>query len=237
MESNGATAPPPPQQPPSQPAVELPAQPPAQPPSQAPQSPRPPQGPPLPPLPRGAGARGVHLRISRRLLWVGRAAYPLHNIVRVQTTVLTPDRGRAVVQFVKWAGVLFVAYILLAFFIEESPSSSYGGYEERDSTAETLVGVEVIVGMFLLAQLVYRLSRPDVHAMVVEVASASIALVTMEDESQLDVVVQHLVHAIDHPEAEFSIRMEKVELNLKSYHLGDSVNIYGGVGNTGVVKT
>lgn len=214
MESNGATAPPPPQQPPSQP-------------------PRAPQGPPLPPLPRGAGARGVHLRISRRLLWVGQAAYPLHNIVRVQTAVLTPDREKAVVQFLKWAGALAVAYLLVALLADGSRSYSGDG----DSTAEALRGVGVIVGIFLLGLLVYRLSRPDVHAMVVEVASASIALVTMEDESQLDVVVQHLVHAIDHPEAEFSIQMERVELNLKSYHLGDSVNIYGGVGNTGVVKT
>lgn len=164
---------------------------------------------------------------------MGRAAYPLHNIVRVQTTVLTPDREKAVVQFLKWAGVLIAAYVLVALLADAG--SGYSG--DEDSDVEAMRGVAIIVGICLLGQLVYRLSRPDVHAMVVEVTSASIALVTMEDESQLDAVVQNLVHAIDHPEAEFSIRMEKVELNLKSYHLGDSVNIYGGVGNTGVVKT
>lgn len=230
MESTGATAvPPPPQQPPSQP----PAQPPAQ-------SPAPPPGPPSPPLPRGAGADGVQLRISRRLLWVGQAAYPLHNIVRVQTALLTPNRVRAVILFLRWAAVLVLAYVLIAQFADDDGPGYSGGYGDEDntgSTVEALLGVAAMAGMILVGLLVYRLTRPDVHVMVVEVASASIALVTMPDEDQLEVVVQHVVHAIDHPEAEFSIRMDRVELNLRSYHLGDSVNIYGGVGNTGVVKT
>ncbi|MFD5145652.1 DUF6232 family protein [Streptomyces sp. NPDC058401] len=214
MESNGATAPPPPTQPPRQPA--------------------------LPPLPPSAGARGVQLRISRRLLWVGPAAYPLHNIVRVQTAVLTPDRAKAVIRFLVWGTALAVFCFLLAQFTDDGPNYSYGDYGYEDgagSTAEALYGVGFIGGLALVSLLVYRLSRPDLHVMVVEVASASLALVTMPDASQLDVVVQHVVHAIDHPEAEFSLRMDRVDINLKSYHLGDNVNVYGGVGNTGVVRT
>ncbi|MGW5399986.1 DUF6232 family protein [Streptomyces sp. NPDC003952] len=219
MESNGVAAPPPP--------------PPAHPPRQA-------ALPPLPPLPPSAGARGVQLRISRRLLWVGPAAYPLHNIVRVQTAVLTPDRAKAVVRFLIWGAVLAVFCALLAQFSDDGPSSSYGDYGYEDgagSTAEALWGVGFIGGIALVVLLVYRLSRPDLHVMVVEVASASLALVTMPDASQLDAVVQHVVHAIDHPETEFSLRMDRVDINLKSYHLGDNVNVYGGVGNTGVVRT
>lgn len=215
MEFNGATGPPP----------QLPSQP-----------PRPPQGPPLPPLPRGSGSGGVQLRISRRLLWVGKAAYPLHNIVRVQTAVLTPNRVKAVIDFLKWAGALVGAYILLALFADDSPSYAYGNSADNtSSTFEAVAGVGSLVGIFLVGLLVYRLTRPDLQVMVVEVASASIALVTMEDEGQLEAVVQHVVHAIDHPEAEFSIRMDRVELNLRGYHLGDNINV-SGVGNMGVVK-
>ncbi|MFD6888419.1 DUF6232 family protein [Streptomyces sp. NPDC059957] len=223
MESNGVAAPPPPQQPPSQPPV--------QPPSQAP---------PLPPLPPGAGKYGVDLRISRKLLWVGPAAYPLHNIVRVHTSILSPDRARAGVQFLKWGAALVVVLYVLVEFVIDEPSYSYdgyGNYEESTSSQEVVLTFGIIAGLFLLAQLIYKATRPDLHVLAVETASGSIALVTMRDKSQLGVVVQHVVHAIEHPEAEFSIRMDRVELNLKSYHLGDSVNIYGGVGNAGVVKT
>ncbi|MFF1409747.1 DUF6232 family protein [Streptomyces sp. NPDC058289] len=205
-------------------------------------APPPPQGPPLPPLPPGAGAYGVELRISRRLLWVGTAAYPLHNIVRVHTSVLSPDRAKAVVQFLKWGAALVVVFFLFAEFVidETFNSCDYSSRwceEEMTSEFEMLWAFGIIAALYLVAQLVYKATRPDLHVLAVEVASASIALVTMRDESQLGVVVQHIVHAIDHPEAEFSIRMDRVELNLKSYHLGDSVNIYGGVGNSGVVKT
>ncbi|MFF3212510.1 DUF6232 family protein [Streptomyces sp. NPDC002886] len=184
----------------------------------------------------------MQLRISRRLLWVGQAAYPLHNIVRVQSAVLTPDRVRAVIRFLKWAAVLAAGYVLVAWFVEDNTNYlvddyDYGYEDGSNSTVEALWGVGALAGMFLVGLLVYRLSRPDLHVMVVEVASASIAVVTLPDESQLDVVVQHVVHAIDHPEAEFSLRMDRVELNLKNYHFGDSVNIFGGVGNSGVVKT
>ncbi|WP_327305188.1 DUF6232 family protein [Streptomyces sp. NBC_01298] len=182
----------------------------------------------------------MQLRISRRLLWVGQAAYPLHNIVRVQTVVLTPDRVRALIRFLRWAAVLTAAYFLLAWYAEDNTDYLYGdyGYEEStDSTVEALWGVGALAGMFLVGLLVHRLSRPDLHVMAVEVASGSLALVSLPDESQLDVVVQHVVHAIDHPEAEISIRMDRVEVNLKNYHFGDSVNINGGVGNSGVVRT
>ncbi|MCY0931679.1 DUF6232 family protein [Streptomyces sp. H27-H1] len=187
---------------------------------------------------------GVDLRISRRLLWVGSAAYPLHDIVRVHTSVLSPDRGKAAVQFLKWAAALAVVFYLLQEFVIDDSSSSYGDYggygsyeDDSASQGEVLGALAIIAAISLAVYLVYKLSRPDLHVMAVEVASASIALVTMRDESQLGVVVQHVVHAIEHPEAEFSIRMERVQVNLKSYHLGDSVNIYGGVGNTGVVKS
>ncbi|MFZ3499573.1 DUF6232 family protein [Streptomyces sp. 5.8] len=211
MESNGVTAPPPPQQPP------------------------------LPPLPPGAGKYGVELRISRRLLWVGPAAYPLRNIVRVHTSVLSPDRAKAGVQFLKrGAALAVVLYVLVEFVIDEPSYSSgiYGNYEDSASSQQQMVWTfGIIAGLFLVAQLIYKVTRPDLHVLAVETASGSIALVTMRDKSRLGVVVQHVVHAIEHPEAEFSIRMDRVELNLKSYYLGDSVNIYGGVGNAGVVKS
>ncbi|MFZ3499574.1 DUF6232 family protein [Streptomyces sp. 5.8] len=56
----------------------------------------------------GVDEFGVTLRVSRRLLWVGEAVYPLHNVVRVRSFVLKPNRTKAVVQFGQWMAVVVV---------------------------------------------------------------------------------------------------------------------------------
>lgn len=233
MESNGAA--PPPQSPPAPPTVP-PTVPPTGPKAGSTASP-----PPLPPLPPHTAGIGVDLRVSRRLLWVGEAAYPLHNIVRVQTSVLVPNRAAASMQFLKWTAVLAVVFVVLQTLNEESYSgSSYGSYDDYGdtaSTAQTLWTVGIAILIYLVAQLVFKLSRPDQHVLAVETAGASIALVTMTDKDRLRLVVRYIVHAIEHPDAEFSVRVERLVLNPKSYHFGDSANIYGGVGNTGMVKS
>lgn len=100
--------------------------------------PRPPVGPPpaADPYPDVAPAAsvqpviGVHLRVSKRLLWVGDAYYPIQNIARVYTLTIHPRRREAVVLFVKrllLTGVVTTFLGLLAAAIDAFGSGDSGG--------------------------------------------------------------------------------------------------------------
>ncbi|MCB5179334.1 DUF6232 family protein [Streptomyces antimicrobicus] len=174
---------------------------------------------------------GVQLEVSRRLLWVGEAAYPLHNIARVHTFTLRPDRWGAFVSFLKWLGGTVVVFVLL-----QTANESTSSYSERDENADGLWIIGGMAAIGLVITLVARLATPSRHALGVETSGPSTALVTLPEKEQLRQLVGLIVHAIEHPETEFSVRVERLSINPKNYHLGDSVNIYGGSGHTGVAK-
>ncbi|RSS79989.1 DUF6232 family protein [Streptomyces sp. WAC06614] len=211
MESTPAVPPPPPSVPPTPPA---------------------PSAPPAPPLPPMRGGHGVALRISRRLLWVGEAAYPLHNIARVHTFTLRPDRWGAFMSFLKW--LFGSAVVLVLLQITSAGSSSYA---ERNANADGLWALGIGVAVVLVVSLCVRLAAPSQYVLGVETSGPSTALVTLPEKEQLRQLVGLIVHAIEHPEAEFSVRVERLSINPKNYHFGDSVNIYGGAGHTGVSKS
>ncbi|WP_426569450.1 DUF6232 family protein [Streptomyces canus] len=98
------------------------------------------------PPPRPPAAAGVELRVSRRLLWVGEAAYPLHNITRVHTFVLRPKRMEALNDFLKWTAITAVVFVILQVLNQNASS-----YSSRDDSAGTLwvLGVAVVIGLFL----------------------------------------------------------------------------------------
>ncbi|MFF2958153.1 DUF6232 family protein [Streptomyces sp. NPDC057963] len=184
-----------------------------------------PAPPPPPPPPTGTS---VDLRVSRRLLWVGEAAYPLHNITRVHTFVLRPKRMEAFTSFLKWLGITFVAFILLQ-------NSTYDDSSANGSSGALLLPA-VAVAIGLVVHLVKELSASSEHVLAVETSSTSTALVTLPNPDQLRQLVVYLVNAIENPEAEFQVRVERVLVNPKNYHFGDNVNMYGGLSNTGVSK-
>ncbi|MCX5405364.1 DUF6232 family protein [Streptomyces sp. NBC_00335] len=212
--------------------------PPQEPPQETPQPPvAPPVVPPaLPPVPRslahsqgpesqvpgwgeGVDEFGVTLRVSRRLLWVGQAVYPLHNVVRVQSFVLKPNRTKAALQFGLWMVVMLVLASL---------SKSISG-----SGVPLII---VLVMILLVAQLVWRLTRPNVFAMAVETSGTPLAVVTLARLDDLRGLVRRIVDAIEHPEKEFSIYVHQLQVKLGDYHFGDTVNINGGNGNKGILK-
>ncbi|MET9853442.1 DUF6232 family protein [Streptomyces sp. NPDC006450] len=203
------------------------------PPSEPPQ-PQPPQPPVVPPVrPSPAPARppepgapgwnqevdefGVTLRVSRRLLWVGEAVYPLHNVVRVRSFVLRPNRTKALLQFAQWMVVVVVLSLLRGL----------------PDGARLILAVVMI---FLVALLVRRLTRPDVFAMAVETSGAPAAVVTLTHRDELRRLVRSIVDAIEHPEREFSVYVQQLQVKLGDYHFGDTVNINGGNGNKGILK-
>ncbi|MFJ5221664.1 DUF6232 family protein [Streptomyces sp. NPDC088400] len=184
-----------------------------------------------PPPPSGTS---VELKVGRRLLWVGEAAYPLHNITRVHTLVLRPKRMEAFMSFLKWLGIIVVAFVLLQM-VNANSASPYDEQAGSDSASTLRVlGIAVVIGLAL--RLAKEWSAPSQHVLAVETSSASTALVTLPNPEQLRQLVRYLVNAIENPEAEFHVRVERVLVNPKNYHFGDNVNMYGGLYNTGVSK-
>lgn len=193
-----------------------------------PPTPPPPPLPPPPPPP----ANGVDLKVGKRLLWVGEAAYPVHNITRVHTFELRPKRMEAFLSFLKWLAATFVAFVLLQLANENGSS----GYEDPNESADVLWVLAIGIAIGLVVRLVKDLAAQSEYVLAIETASGSSALVTLPDPNRLRRLVHHLVNAIENPEAEFQVRVERVLVNPKNYHFGDNVNMYGGMFNTGVSK-
>lgn len=162
------------------------------------------------------------LRVSARLLWVGDAVYPLHNVVRVRTYVLRPNRGQAVGEF---ALSMLVMAVLLFLAIAGGGGGGAG-----------VIAIIVVV-LFLATRLVHRLTRPDLFVMGVETSGAPAAVVTLADRAELRRLVARIVEVIEHPTAtEFSALVLRPAVNIGQYvHNGDTANISGS-GNIGVMK-
>ncbi|MCF4138463.1 DUF6232 family protein [Streptomyces sp. Tue 6430] len=174
----------------------------------------------------------VALKVSKRLLWVGEAAYPLHNIARVHTFVLKPKRMAAFGDFLKDAAYTAVG---LAVIRAMNANDSSRSAEDAGLQVVWVLGLTVLV--WLLSRLLKVWSSPDEHVLAVETSSGSTALVTLPDPAQLKQLVLYITHTIEHPETEFpEIWVQSLQVNPKNYQFGDTVNMYGGLHNTGMVK-
>ncbi|MFC9394146.1 DUF6232 family protein [Streptomyces sp. NPDC057027] len=208
----------------------------------------PPPKPTRPPVPRPAHAPPPSvppprqgLVISKRLLWVHGGAYPLENIVRVYTFVLRPWRGEAFARFLKRGGITLALLLFLMYLSDSSSGSSWdSGYGSSGSDMEGFVAFALFaVAMLLIyffgvmASVVFA-KEHDVLA--IETNGRSTALVTGKRE-YLNQLVGSIAEAIDKPDAEFQAAVGTLAItNYGDYFFGDTVNMYGGSGNTGVVK-
>lgn len=136
------------------------------------------------------------------MLWIGAAALPLHNLTRVEAIKIKPERN--VFRFL--AGLAVVAFV----------------YSMTD-WAPVLVLLFVLVFFFVKA-----LIAPERPVLVVETAGGSLVLVTLPSVDELRVIAGQIVHAIDHPEAEFTAHVHQ----LNNYN-GPVFNQNGGQ-NTGI---
>ncbi|MEU0576135.1 DUF6232 family protein [Streptomyces griseoincarnatus] len=175
--------------------------------------------------------RSLDLRVGKRLLWVGGAAYPLQNITRVYTFTLMPRRKEATMLFLKRAALtLAVAFgLTIVAALATIGNQSLAG------------GILVFTWMGAIGALVFSavemfsvLGAPPQYVLAVETSGPSIAMVTSSDPRRLDQLVAPIVQAIENPEAEFQVKVEQLVVDPKNYYFGDNVNMYGGSGNVGV---
>ncbi|WP_324784012.1 DUF6232 family protein [Streptomyces sp. H51] len=169
--------------------------------------------------------------MSGRLLWVGEAAYPLHNISRVHTFVLKPKRAEAVNDFLKWTALTAAALVALQAISQDASSR---GQENGSVRGLGALGLVVVIGLFV--RMLKMWNTPPEHVPAVETASGSTSLVTLPDPAKLRQLVLYIVNAIENPGAEFHVRVASLQVNPENYQFGDTVNMYGGLHNTGMTK-
>ncbi|MFF8596718.1 DUF6232 family protein [Streptomyces sp. NPDC015220] len=183
----------------------------------------PPGPPPRPPLAPPASRKGgtLVLQVSRRMLWVGSVAIPLHSITWVDAFRLKPDRGAAVNRFLKW---LIGLGLVLAVI-----SSTTKGEVRVSGQSDVSLSVLLIV---LVVYALKDLFEPAKPVLVVEMASGSTVVVTLPSVDELRQIADRIVRAIDNPEAEFSTLVQQFRSNTTNNY-GSVVNMHGGRGNTG----
>jgi hypothetical protein len=175
----------------------------------------PPVPPPAPPvIPPPPNRKTVVLRVDKRLLWVGDAAYPLRNVTRVYPVEFKPKRMETFGYFVIGSAIAFVV-----------------ARTEPDTAAGSVLVVIALFAWFLRV-----LTSPSKYALVIDTSGAASALVTLQHHEQLKQLVNAIVEAVETPEKQLHVQVESLHINRNAYHHGDKVNIYGGLGNTGVLK-
>ncbi|WP_406476072.1 DUF6232 family protein [Streptomyces platensis] len=217
--------------------------PPAAPPPPPAAPPQPPVGPspaadPYPdvaPAASGQSIIGVDLRVSKRLLWVGDAYYPLQNVARVYTLTIHPRRKEAVVLFVKRLLLLGVATVLLLLLAATNSGFGSSGDDSGGVTALVVIAAGAAL-VYSLVEMLKVLSAPPHFVLAVETTGPSTAVVTSPDPDQLRRLAHQIAHAIENPAAEFTVRVNTVTVSPKHYYFGDNVNMYGGTGNVGMAS-
>jgi hypothetical protein len=189
----------------------------------------------VPPPARTAPPATVELRVSKRLLWIGSAVYPLHNISRVYTFILRPRRKEAVLRFLRYtAGTLVVAFIAM---LPGLPSLAFQGSDS--GAAGYIVWVWILAlgaAIYFFVDMMSVLTAQPHYVLAVETAGASTGLVTSHDPRHLDQLVGQISYALDHPDTEFRVTVERLTVSPHNYYFGDNVNMYGGNGNVGITR-
>ncbi|MGW7031229.1 DUF6232 family protein [Streptomyces xanthophaeus] len=210
-------------------------QPPPQPPPPPPTGPPAPQGPPGRP-PAASPGGPLDLTVTKRLLWVGGAVYPLQNVARVYTFILHPRRKEAVLRFLRRSALIvlvamgFTLFGAIASFLSRE-QETFGGFIRFI----WLVSVGALI--YFLVEMSIVLSSSSHFVMAVESNGESTALVTGHPD-HLNLLVQQIAYAIENPDTELRVRVERLTIsNPSNYYFGDTVNMYGGSGNTGVSRS
>jgi hypothetical protein len=181
-------------------------------------------------------AEPIKVEVSRRILHIGSAAYPLQNIARVQSQELQWVRWPAIKSFLKTAVVWIVlgaaATAAIKFAANRKPFSTFAvnqGHYIAIAWAITTVLVAISV-MVLLVRL--RGTWRQYYALVIDTAGAARAALVNPDRLVISDLVARITKAIDNPD-DPATSFPPLTINNYS-HIGDNVNV-SGTGNTGKV--
>ncbi|MEV7603734.1 DUF6232 family protein [Kitasatospora sp. NPDC089797] len=180
----------------------------------------------------------TRVAVTNRILWIGSAAYPLATVARVSITIILPDVLGAIKRFLKFIGIVVPAALVIAGLNALSHSSGFGSSRDSQNSGSgpiVVVTLALLASYFLFATLPVLLQR-RLHALTIDTAGPPTALLAWKDAKHAYELQARITHAIENPQTEFQQFVSNVLVDLRQYQYGDNVNIYGGQGNTGVIK-
>lgn len=152
----------------------------------------------------------IRIVVSKKILWVGRSAYPLHNIAHVSATDLTANRQRVIRRFIRSLVALGVIW----------------GIALWGATAGGVPALGTLATIALLALAAYRLwelfDLLKRRFSVLEIHTTGGVSQTIVSKSAEEINELHsaITNAISNPAAEF-------QYNIQNFHVGDRITQVG----------
>jgi Family of unknown function (DUF6232) len=166
----------------------------------------------------------IEVGVSRRVLRIGAAAYPVQNIARAQTVTLVPRRGRAWRRFL----LAVVLSMLLAAGAAVAANQATG---LPSSGLTALHGAVVAAGALVVIstiRLMVNLSARTYYGLVIETAGTPRTALVSTSQREVAGLVNAIMAAIDDPGAEFHYHMENVQIGGTHIQAGRDVYAAGG---------
>lgn len=181
-------------------------------------------------------AERTRVEISRRILHIGSAAYPLQNIARVQPQALEFARWPAIKSFLKavtiWTVVAAVASAAIKLAADRQ-AGSITPVSQAHYMVIAWAGAATPVAASAVLLLV-RLGRTwrRYYALVIDTAGSARAALVNPDRTVISDLVARITKAIEKPDDPAAVF---APLTINNYsHLGDNVHV-SGTGNVGKV--
>jgi Family of unknown function (DUF6232)/FHA domain len=175
----------------------------------------------------------IDIRISRRILWVGTAAYPLQNIARAQTIEIQRDRRAALRRYLK-ALVLCVflgAAATVAIKLAPRLSSVRGSNALLHAAAGLLVLALALMAISTVRLIIVLLAR-TYYALVIETSGTPQTALISDNETEVSQIVGLIMDAIDDPGVELNTTIE----NHNNYNFGGNQINQSGSARSGDIR-
>ena len=165
-------------------------------------------------------SKSIEVSVSRRILHIGSAAYPLHNIARVQSQELEIKRWPAIRTFIVvtllWIALGVAATIAIKYAYNHNTGGITYDNEQRYLSVAWLVS-GALIGLSLL-WLLFRLapSWRRYYALVIETAGTARAAIINTDRSRITGIVTSITYAIENPDdpsRDFSVTVQHHNYN------------------------
>lgn len=159
--------------------------------------------------------------VSRRILWIGAAAYPLHNIARAQTIRIVPNRARAISRYVAQVLVVLVLGAGAIVAIDNAEIPEADPEQLRQLASYVVLGLIAMSSLKLLMTLLTR----TYYAMVIETAGSPQTALVSTDRAEVTSLVRKTMDAIDNPAAEFHQQVQNITNIGEQYNLSGKSNV------------
>lgn len=159
-------------------------------------------------------AADTEVQVTKRVLWVGGDAYPLHNIARAQIRTLHPRRGTPIkdflVEILRWIAIAVLLIIAMTL----------AGLSKATGYVFVILVLLILMSVLKLTRAISReREKRDYYLLVLQTSGDPRTLLASTDKEQLYELVQTIMAAIDDATVIYH--------NWISNYYGDVIRQYG----------